>query len=156
MTEYSGKMNAANLRIGIVVSRFNNMVTDRLLEGALDAFYRAQGSEENLTVVRVPGSFEIPGAAKKLAEPGLLDAIVCLGCLIRGETDHFDYLATAVTRGISELGRELGIPLTFGVITADTVEQAMNRAGLKYGNKGVDAMNAAIEMADLYRNLKPR
>ena len=149
----AGGLGAADLRIGLVVSRFNSTITERLLEAALDTFRRAGGADEALTVLRVPGSFEIPTAARRLAEVGGLDAIVCLGCLIRGETPHFDYLSREVTRGIDEVTLHSGIPVTYGVLTTDTVEQALNRSGIKHGNKGVDAMLAAIEMANLFREL---
>lgn len=154
MKEISGNLNAQGLRIGLVVSRFNDMVTDRLLSGAVDFLTRAGARPEDLTVVRVPGSFEIPFAARALAAGGECDAVVCLGALIRGETDHYDYLASEVTRGIGEVSRLHDIPVAFGVITAATVEQALNRAGVKHGNKGVEAAMAAVEMANVARRLK--
>ncbi len=153
MKEVSGRLNAEGLRFGIVVSRFNDMVTERLLQGALEALRRAGAREEDLTVVRVPGSFEIPFAAQRLAAAGSCDAIVCLGALIRGETDHYDYLASTVTRGIAQVSLKHDLPVTYGVITAGTVEQAVNRAGLKHGNKGVEAAMGAVEMADVRRQL---
>lgn len=153
MTELSGKLDSKDLRLGFIVSRFNGSITERLLYGALDFVRRTGGSEENLTIIRVPGSYEIPGAAQRLARNQELDAIVCLGCLIRGETGHYDYIAMEVSRGIGQVALECGLPVTFGVITADSVEQAENRAGLKYGNKGVEAAMAAVEMANLYRQL---
>lgn len=154
MKEVSGSLNAEGLRVGIVVSRFNDMVTERLLQGALEALRRAGARDEDLTVVKVPGSFEIPFAAQRLAASGRCDAIVCLGALIRGETDHYDYLASTVTRGIAEVSLKHDLPVTYGVITAGTVEQALNRAGLKHGNKGVEAAMGAVEMAGVQRRLK--
>lgn len=155
MKEYTGKLDASGLKIALVVSRFNDLITERLLQGALDTLRRSGAREDDLTVVRVPGSFEIPVAAQRLAETGKFDAIVCLGTLIRGETPHFDYLATQVTRGIGEVALKYSLPVSYGVITADTVEQAMNRAGIKHGNKGVEAALGAVEMANLLRELKP-
>jgi 6,7-dimethyl-8-ribityllumazine synthase len=154
VNEIAGKLDASSLNLGLVVSRFNSSITEKLLEGGIDAFLRYGGIEENLTVLRVPGSFEIPTAADKLASTGQFDAIACLGCLIRGETGHFEFLAREVTRGIDEVALKYGIPVTYGVITADTVEQALNRAGIKYGNKGVDATVAAIEMANAFQQVK--
>jgi len=151
--EIAGVLDASGLRLGIVVSRFNSAITEKLLEGGIDAFVRYGGKRENLTVLRVPGSFEIPSGAQKLASTSKFDAIACIGCLIRGETGHFDYLATEVTRGIDEVALKYGIPVTYGVITSDTVEQALNRAGIKYGNKGVDATVAAIEMASAFQQV---
>lgn len=155
MKEYTGKLDSSGLKIALVVSRFNDLITERLLQGALDTLRRSGAREDDLTVVRVPGSFEIPVAAQRLAETGKFDAIVCLGTLIRGETPHFDYLATQVTRGIGEVALKYSLPVSYGVITADTVEQAMNRAGIKHGNKGVEAALGAVEMANLLRELKP-
>jgi len=146
-------LNAAGLRIGIIVSRFNNLITEKLLQGAVATLKSHGVAEEEITVVHVPGSFEIPMAAKKVARRGRVDAIVCLGCLIRGETGHYEFLASEVTRGIDEVAIQEGLPVTYGVITADTVEQAMNRAGIKFGNKGVDATLAAIEMASVFRQV---
>ncbi len=153
MKEISGSFSAAGLRFGIVVSRFNEMVTERLLQGALETLRRAGAIDTDLTVVRVPGSFEIPFAAQRLAATGSCDAIICLGALIRGETDHYDYLASTVTRGIAEVSLKHNLPVAYGVLTAGTVEQAINRAGLKHGNKGVEAALSAVEMADVGRQL---
>ncbi|NLE28484.1 MAG: 6,7-dimethyl-8-ribityllumazine synthase [Phycisphaerae bacterium] len=133
----------------LVVSRFNSFITGQLIEGAKDTFARLGGKEEKLTIVWVPGSMELPLAAKKLAESGKYDAIVCLGAVIRGETPHFDYVAAESAKGIAQVGLQTGIPIVYGVITADTLEQAVNRAGVKAGNKGADAMMTAIEMANL-------
>lgn len=153
MKELTGTHNAEGLRLAIVVSRFNSMITENLLGGAKDAFHRCGGRDEDLTVVRVPGSFEISATALKLAQSGRYDAVACLGCLIRGETPHFDYIASEATRGINEAGLRSEVPVTYGVITTDTVEQAFNRCGVKHGNKGAEAVTAAIEMANLYRQL---
>jgi 6,7-dimethyl-8-ribityllumazine synthase len=152
--EIAGVFDASKLKLGMVVSRFNSTITEKLLEGAIDVFVRYGGNRDNLTVLRVPGSFEIPSGAQKLASTSNFDAIVCIGCLIRGETGHFDYLASEVTRGIDEVALKYGLPVTYGVITSDTVEQAQNRAGIKYGNKGVDATVAAIEMANAFQQVK--
>jgi len=151
--EITGQLNAAELKLGIVVSRFNSVITEKLLDAAVDTFEKHGGRAEALTVVRVPGSFEIPIAAQKLARSGRCDAIVCLGCLIRGETKHFDFLAEEVTRGIDEVALKEDLPVGYGVITSETVEQAMNRAGLKHGNKGVEATVAVLEMASVLRQL---
>ncbi|MGW8178263.1 MAG: 6,7-dimethyl-8-ribityllumazine synthase [bacterium] len=153
MKEITGQLNAVGLKLGIVVSRFNSVITEKLLDAAVDTFGKHGGSTEELTVVRVPGSFEIPIAAQRLARSGRCDAIVCLGCLIRGETKHFDFLAEEVTRGIDEVALKEGLPVSYGVITSETVEQAMNRAGLKHGNKGVEATVAVLEMASVLRQL---
>lgn len=148
-----GNLNATGLKFGIVVSRFNDFVTNRLLLGALDALERTGVSDQNVLVVKVPGSFEIPLAAQKLARAKKYDALICLGTLIRGETPHFEYLCNEVTKGIAAVSLETGIPVAFGVLTADTVEQAIDRAGLKSGNKGFDAAMSAVEMANLVKQL---
>jgi 6,7-dimethyl-8-ribityllumazine synthase len=144
-----GKLDASGLRIAIVVGRFNAFITERLLAGARDALLRLAADAKNITVVRVPGSFEIPAAARMLAETGKHDAIICLGCLIRGETAHYEVIANEVTRGIGQSAQETGVPHAFGVLTCDTLEQAIDRAGLKAGNKGWDAAVAGVEMAQL-------
>ncbi len=149
-------MKADKLKFGIVVGRFNSMITDKLLEGALDILRRHGVNEDNIVVARVPGSFEIPIAAKKLISTKGVDSVICLGCLIKGETVHFDYLAWEVTRGMGEVALSSGIPVTNGVLTVETVEQAMNRAGIKFGNKGSAAAEAAIEMASLFRTLEQK
>ena len=151
MKEITGRLDGSDLRIGVVVSRFNELVTDRLLKGALDVLDRLGVPDQSVTVIHVPGSFEIPFAARKLASARVCDAVVCLGALIRGETDHYEFLATHVTGGLSRLALEQAVPITYGLITADTTEQAINRAGLKHGNKGAEAASAAVEMADLAR-----
>jgi 6,7-dimethyl-8-ribityllumazine synthase len=152
-TTVQGGLSAAGLRFAIVVSQFNSFITDRLLAGALDAFERAGAAEKQVEVIRVPGSFEIPVAAKKLALNGRYDSIVCIGCILRGETSHFDYIATETARGIQLAQLDSGVPMAFCVLTCDTLEQAIDRAGLKGGNKGYDAGLAAIEMACLSRKL---
>ncbi len=148
-----GKLVAKGLKFGIVVSRFNNFISDRLLEGALDALRRNGAEEADCVVVRVPGAFEIPLAAKKLVRSGRYDAVICLGSVIRGATPHFAYIATEVTKGIASLTLESEIPVAFGVLTTDTIEQAIERAGTKIGNKGFDAAMSAIEMANLLKEI---
>jgi 6,7-dimethyl-8-ribityllumazine synthase len=148
-----GELAAAGLRFGIVVSRFNSFITERLLAGALDALERAGAKSEQITVVRVPGSFEIPVAAKKLAESGRADAVIAIGCILRGETSHFEYIAAEVARGVQLAQIDTGVPIIFCVLTCDTLEQAIDRAGLKGGNKGAEAGLAAVEMANLARKL---
>ena len=148
-----GKIKADGLRFGIVVSRFNNFITERLLEGALDALSRHGAGEDAVEIYRTPGSFEIPAVVKQLVEHNKYDAIICLGAVIRGSTPHFSYISAEVTKGIAQLSLQSAIPIAFGVITADTIEQAIERAGTKIGNKGWDAALSAIEMANLYRVL---
>ena len=137
------------LRFAIVVSRFNEFITDRLLRSAYDGLARSGAKEKDIDIVRVPGSFEIPSAARTLAETGKYDAIICLGCLLRGDTAHYDVIVNEVTRGIGQSAQETGVPHAFGVLTCDTLEQAIDRAGLKAGNKGYEAGLAAVEMANL-------
>ena len=153
MKHLEGKLTAKGLKFGIVLSRFNNFVAERLLEGALDALRRSGAEEGDITVVRVPGSFEIPLAAKKLAKTARYDGVICLGCVIRGATPHYAYIATEVTKGIASVSLESELPVAFGVLTTDTIEQAIERAGTKMGNKGFDAAMSAIEMANLMREL---
>ena len=148
-----GKLDAKGLRVGLLVSRFNSFVSDRLLEGALDALLRHGADQDSLEVVRVPGAFEIPAAAKQMAGSGRYDAIICLGAVIRGATPHFDYVSAEVSKGVATVAMEAGIPVSFGVLTTDTLEQAIERAGSKAGNKGFDAAMTAIEMANLYKAL---
>jgi len=148
-----GKLNAKGLKTAIVASRFNDFITAKLVEGALDCLLRHEAVESDITVVRVPGSFEIPLAAQKAAVSGNFDAIVCLGALIRGQTPHFEYIAAEVTKGIAQVSLNSGLPVTFGVVTADTLEQAVDRAGAKAGNKGFEAALGAIEMADLLKQI---
>ena len=150
-----GHLSAADLDFAIIVSRFNEFITARLLDGALDALIRHGASDDRVTVFRVPGSFEIPLLAKKLVQSGRAgDAMICLGTLIRGATPHFDYIASEATKGIANTALESGIPVSFGVLTTDTLEQAIERAGSKAGNKGWEAALSAIEMANLYRQLR--
>lgn len=146
--------NAAGLRFALVVSRFNSFITDRLLAGALDALKAAGAEAESVEVISVPGSFEIPLTAKKLAAGGRVDAVIAIGCVLRGETAHFDYVASEVARGVQLAQLDTGIPVIFCVLTCDTLEQAIERAGLKGGNKGYDAGLAAVEMANLSRKLR--
>ena len=144
-----GELNAKGKRFALVVARFNAFITERLLQGALDALRRTGARHEDLTIMRVPGSFEIPSAARTLAETGKYDAIICIGCLLRGETAHYDVIVNEVARGIGQSAQETGVPHSLGVLTCDTLEQAIDRAGLKMGNKGFDAALAAVEMASL-------
>jgi len=152
-TIVEGKQDAGGLRLAIVVSRFNNFITEKLLDGALDGFSSHGGAESNLTVVRVPGAFEIPVAVDKLAASGKFDALVCLGAVIRGDTPHFDYVCDAVTRGIGEAVKTYKIPIGFGVLTTDNVQQAMDRAGTKDANKGYEALLVAVEMVNVLRQV---
>lgn len=150
-----GPLSAEGLDFSIVVSRFNDFITTRLLDGALDALLRHGASDERITVYRVPGSFEIPMMAKKLIDLGRTgDAMICLGALIRGATPHFDYIAAEASKGIASAALASGVPVTFGVLTTDTLEQAIERAGSKAGNKGWEAAMSAIEMANVYRQLR--
>jgi 6,7-dimethyl-8-ribityllumazine synthase len=144
-----GKLDASGRRFAIVVSRFNAFITERLLLSACDGLLRAGAAKKDISVVRVPGAFEIPSAARTLAETKKYDAIICLGCLLRGDTAHYDVIVNEVTRGIGQSAQETGVPHAFGVLTCDTLEQAIDRAGLKMGNKGFEAALAAIEMASL-------
>ena len=153
MRVIEAKLDAAGLKFGIIVSRFNNFVTDKLLEGALEGLKRHGGEEKNIDVVRVPGSFEIPLLASKMAASGKYDAIVCLGAVIKGETAHFEYISGEVTRGIGHAMMEHRIPIAFGVLTTYTVEQAMERAGKEMDNKGFEAALTAIEMVCLGRKI---
>jgi len=145
----AGKLNAAGLRFSIVVSLFNEFITDRLLRSAYDGLLRSGARENEIQIVRVPGAFEIPSAARTLAETKKYDAIICLGCLLRGDTAHYDVIVNEVARGIGQSAQETGVPHAFGVLTCDTLEQAIDRAGLKMGNKGFEAALAAVEMANL-------
>ncbi len=146
-------LSATGLRFGIVVSRFNSFITERLLAGALDALERAGAHAKQMEVVRVPGSFEIPIAAKKMGQSGNYDAVVAIGCILRGETSHFEYISSEVARGVQLAQMDTGVPMIFCVLTCDTLEQAIDRAGLKSGNKGFEAGLAALEMAHLARKL---
>jgi 6,7-dimethyl-8-ribityllumazine synthase len=148
-----GKISAEGYRFGLVVSRFNDFISSKLLEGALDALTRHGAAEEQLLLVKVPGAFEIPLAAKKLAESGKVDAVICLGAVIRGSTPHFDYVAAEVSKGIAVVALDTKVPVAFGVLTTDNLEQAIERAGTKSGNKGWDAAVAAMEMVNLFKQL---
>lgn len=148
-----GELQAEGFRFGIIVSRFNDFITSKLLEGAIDALIRHGADEKDIDVVRVPGSFEIPLIAKKLAMKGSYDAIICLGTVIRGATSHYEYVASEVSKGIAVASLESGVPVAFGIITSDTIEQAVERAGSKAGNKGWDAAITAIEMARVIKKL---
>ncbi|MFZ8783920.1 6,7-dimethyl-8-ribityllumazine synthase [Thermocrinis sp.] len=154
MRSYEGKLTARGLKIGIVASRFNHTLVERLVEGAIDCFLRHEGEEENLTLVRVPGSWEIPMAVKELLVKEDIEGVVALGVLIRGATPHFEYIANEVAKGLAMLSLEHRKPVSFGIITADTLEQAIERAGTKHGNKGWDAMLSTIEMVNLFRTLR--
>ena len=144
-----GKLLAEGKKFALLVSRFNDFITDRLVGGALDALLRSGAKEEDIEIVKVPGAFEIPLAAKKLASKGRYDAIVCLGAVIRGATPHFEYVSAEVSKGVAQVGLEADLPVIFGIITSDTIEQAVERAGTKAGNKGWSAAMSAIEMANL-------
>jgi len=150
---YEGKLDAKGLKVALIVSRFNSFICDRLVEGAMDALIRHGADDKNVHTVRVPGAFEIPIAAKKVAQTNRYDAIICLGCVIRGATPHFEYVSAEVSKGVASVSLESGIPVSFGVLTTDTIEQAIERAGTKAGNKGFDAAVGAIEMANLFKAL---
>jgi len=149
-----GKLTAQGVKFGVVVSRFNDFINKKLLDGALDALNRHGAGDKNISIVKVPGSFEIPLVAKKLAASGNYDAVICLGAVIRGATPHFEYISAEVTKGIAQVALETGVPISYGVLTTDNIEQAIERAGAKSGNKGWDAALAAIEMVDLLRSIK--
>jgi len=149
-----GDLSAANMKFGVIVARWNAVITERLLDGALDALLRSGAKRANIEVIRVPGAWEIPAAARTLANLGNIDAIITLGCLLRGETAHYEAIYNEVARGIGQSQQETGIPHSFGVLTCETLEQALNRAGIKAGNKGFEAAVAAIEMVSLCRDLK--
>lgn len=153
MRTIEGELQAQGFRFGIIVSRFNDFITSKLLDGALDALIRHGANDNDIDIVRVPGSFEIPLIAKKLALKGSYDAIICIGTVIRGATPHFEYVASEVSKGIAVASLETGVPVTFGIITADSIEQAVERAGSKAGNKGWDAAVTAIEMAQVIKKL---
>ena len=152
--EIRATASAVGLRFALVVSRFNSFITERLQAGAMDALESSGAEAKNITVVHVPGSFEIPLTAKKLAEGGRADAVIAIGCILRGETAHFDYVASEVARGVQLAQLDTGVPVIFCVLTCDTLEQAIDRAGLKSGNKGFEAGQAAIEMANLAKKLR--
>lgn len=148
-----GKLDATGSRFAIVISRFNSFISDRLLSGALDALERHGAAPDDITTVWVPGSFEIVLAAKKLALSGKVDAVICLGALLQGETPHFEYISSTVTKGIGNIGLESGIPVIYGILTCNTLEQAIERAGLKSGNRGFDAALSAMEMVQVLKQL---
>lgn len=148
-----GNLDAKGLRFGLLVSRFNSFVGERLVEGALDALVRHGAADADVSIARVPGAFEIPAAAKQMAQSGNYDAIICLGAVIRGATPHFEYVSAEVSKGVAAVSMDVGIPVVFGVLTTDTLEQAIERAGSKGGNKGFDAAMAAVEMANLFKEL---
>lgn len=151
-----GKLNAKGMRFGIVVSRFNDFICERLLAGAVDVLLRNGAEDKDIEILKVPGAFEIPQVARKIALTKKYDAIICLGAVIRGATPHFDYIASEVSKGIAMIGMESEVPVAFGVLTTDNLEQAIERAGSKAGNKGWDAALSAIEMANLYREMKEK
>ena len=151
---FEGQLSAVGLRFAIVVSRFNSFITERLLGGALDALHRTGAAEDMLDVVKVPGSWEVPLVAGELARQHRYDAVICLACIIRGETPHFDFIASEAAKGVAHVSAETGVPVAFGVLTTNTLEQAIDRAGAKGGNKGFDAAMTAIEMANLLRTLR--
>jgi len=153
MKTYEGELQAKGLKFAIIVGRFNDFITSKLLDGAVDALVRHGAVEQNIDVVKVPGAYEIPIAAKKVVEKKSYDAVICLGTVIRGATPHFDFVAAEAAKGIASASMESGVPMAFGVLTTDTIEQAVERAGTKSGNKGWDAAMAAIEMAQLFKKL---
>jgi len=152
MKVYEGKLIGTGLRVGIVISRFNEFITNKLLSGALDVLNRHDVSDEAIEIAWVPGAFELPVVAKRMAESGKYDAVICLGAVIRGATPHFDYVAAETSKGIAQVSLFTGVPVSFGVLTTDNIEQAIERAGTKAGNKGADAAMTAIEMANLIKN----
>lgn len=148
-----GKLTAKGLKVGIVVARFNEFITSKLLGGALDTLHRHEADDNDIDVAWVPGAFEIPMIAKKMAESGKYDAVIALGAVIRGGTTHYDYVCNEVSKGVAQVGMQTGVPTIFGVVTTENIEQAIERAGTKAGNKGSDAAMAAMEMANLLKNL---
>ena len=148
-----GKIVAKGMKFGVVASRFNDFICGRLIEGTIDALIRAGADEKDIVIYKVPGSFELPLTAKKLAKSGRYDAVICLGAIIRGATPHFEYISAEVSKGIAVVGLETEVPVVFGVLTTDTIEQAIERAGTKSGNKGADAAMTAIEMVDLFKKI---
>jgi 6,7-dimethyl-8-ribityllumazine synthase len=148
-----GSLDAAGLRFGLVVSRFNSFISDRLVEGAVDALVRHGADRDRIAIAKVPGAFEIPMTAKKMAASGNYDALICLGAVIRGSTPHFDYVSAEVSKGVASVSLDSGVPVAFGVLTTDNIEQAIERAGTKAGNKGFEAAVTAIEMVNLFKKL---
>ena len=153
MKVIQGELQAKGLKFAIIVSRFNDFITGKLLEGAVDGLLRHGAKEEDIEVIKVPGAFEIPLTARKVASKGSYNALICLGTVIRGATPHFDYVAAEVSKGVAAASMETGVPIAFGVLTTDTIEQAVERAGTKSGNKGFDAAMSAIEMAQVFKKL---
>jgi 6,7-dimethyl-8-ribityllumazine synthase len=151
---HEGQLDGKGFRFAIVASRWNDFISSRLVEGALDALGRLGAEEKAVDVYRVPGAFEIPLLALRLAESEKFDAVICLGTIIRGQTPHFEYITAEVTRGIGEAGLQTGVPVVFGIVTADTVDQAIDRAGVKLGNKGFEAATTAVELVNLYKTVK--
>jgi 6,7-dimethyl-8-ribityllumazine synthase len=150
---HEGQLNGQGFRFAIVASRWNDFISSRLVDGALDAFERLEVAEKDIEIYRVPGAFEIPLLAQKLASSGKLAAVVCVGTIIRGQTPHFEYIAAEVARGIGQAALQTGVPVVFGVITADNMDQAIERAGVKLGNKGFEAATTAVELANLYKTV---
>jgi 6,7-dimethyl-8-ribityllumazine synthase len=150
---HQGSLKAEGFRFALVASRWNDFLTARLIEGALDALERLGAAEESVELFKVPGSFEIPLLARTLARSGSFSAVICLGTIIRGQTPHFEYIAGEVSKGIAQAGMESGIPVIYGIVTADTLEQAIDRAGVKLGNKGFDAAMSAVELVNLYQDI---
>ena len=153
MKTLEGKLTAKNMKIAIVVARFNEFITSKLLSGCIDCLIRHEAADEDLTVAWVPGAFEIPMAAKKLAESGKYDAVICLGAVIRGATPHFDYVCDEASKGIAQVSMQTGVPVAFGVLTTENIQQAVERAGTKAGNKGVDCAMTAMEMVNLFKEM---
>lgn len=153
MKTLEGKLTAKNMKIAIVVARFNEFITSKLLSGCIDCLIRHEAADEDLTVAWVPGAFEIPMAAKKLAESGKYDAVICLGAVIRGATPHFDYVCAEASKGITQVSMQTGVPVAFGVLTTENIQQAVERAGTKAGNKGVDCAMTAMEMVNLFKEM---
>lgn len=151
---HQGLLKAEGFRFAIVVARWNDFLTARLTEGALDALERLGAEEKSVEIFKVPGSFEIPLTAQKIAESGKFDAVICLGAVIRGQTPHFDYVAGEAAKGIGQVGMKTGVPVLFGIVTADTLEQAIDRAGVKAGNKGFEAAMSAVELVNLYKEME--
>ena len=153
MKTLEGKLTAKNMKIAIVVARFNEFITSKLLSGCVDCLISHEAADEDLTVAWVPGAFEIPMAAKKLAESGKYDAVICLGAVIRGATPHFDYVCAEASKGIAQVSMQTGVPVAFGVLTTENIQQAVERAGTKAGNKGVDCAMTAMEMVNLFKEM---
>ena len=153
MNQIEGKLDASNLRFAIVISRFNEFITNKLMSGAIDCLRRNEAKEEDITIIWVPGSFEIPPVVQRLVDSKNYDAIICLGAVIRGATPHFNYISAEVTKGIAHISLSSDIPVIYGVLTTETIEQAIERAGTKAGNKGFDAALSAIEMCNLYKQI---